>query len=233
MRGVCDHGGEGPGNAGTAWMFDVARRMTTTRRGRRPHGPLRWLGRFLLGLLAGLVAWLAMSAAATVWVARQRSERPSDAAIVLGAAVQAGQPSPVFAARLDHAIDLYRRGVVHTLVLTGGVGEGDVVSESQAGAAYASARGVPVARILTESASHTTWRNLVEAHALVQAAGLGRCLLVSDPLHMRRALGMAERLGLDVEPSPTPTTRYASLRTQLPFLLREVYFQQQDLLLGE
>jgi uncharacterized SAM-binding protein YcdF (DUF218 family) len=49
-------------------------------------------------------------------------------------------------------------------------------------------------------------------------------LIVSDPLHMRRAMAMAEAEGFDAFPAPTPTTRYRSLGTQLPFLAREVWF---------
>jgi hypothetical protein len=60
----------------------------------------------------------------------------------------------------------------------------------------------------------------------------GRVLVVSDPLHMRRAMRMAIDLGLDAHPSPTPTSRYRSLTTQLPMLLREVYFSAYYLVTG-
>jgi uncharacterized SAM-binding protein YcdF (DUF218 family) len=184
-------------------------------------------------LFAGLLAWLLVLTIQTVAFSRNYSERPSDAAIVLGAAVQSGRPSPVYAARLDHAIDLRRRGIVRYLILTGGVGEGDAISESQAGAAYVIARGVPAQDILTESVSHTTLQNLTEARRLLRSAGLRSGLLVSDPLHMRRAHMMLRDLDLDVLPSPTPHSRYRTLRSQAPFLLRELYFHHHYLVFGE
>ncbi|HWM92380.1 MAG TPA: YdcF family protein [Thermoanaerobaculia bacterium] len=182
---------------------------------------------------AGLLVWLLVLSVQTIAFSRHRSERPSDAAIVLGAAVQSGRPSPVFAARLDHAIDLHRRGIVRYLILTGGIGKGDSIAESQAGAAYAVARGVPAQDILTESVSHTTLQNLTEARRLLRSAGLRTCLLVSDPLHMRRAHGMLRDLGVDARPSPTPSTRYRTLRAQIPFLFRELYFHHHYVFFGE
>ena len=71
-----------------------------------------------------------------------RDDGPADAAIVLGAAVWEDAPSPVFAARLDHAITLYHQGRVHALIFTGGVGEGDILAESEVARTYALAQGV-------------------------------------------------------------------------------------------
>jgi uncharacterized SAM-binding protein YcdF (DUF218 family) len=83
---------------------------------------------------------------------------------------------------------------------------------------------VPADAILVETSSHTTRENFTEALPLLQENGIGRVLVVSDPLHMRRAMLMAADLGLDAHPSPTPTSRYESLMTQVPMLFREVYF---------
>lgn len=174
-------------------------------------------------IVGGLV-WVAIVAVDITSFARHSSGTPSDAAIVLGAAVTEGKPSPVYAARLDHAIDLHRRGIVRFLVLTGGVGAGDDISESKAGESYAVARGVPSDQILTESASHTTVQNLEEAGKLMRARSLKTSLLVSDPLHMRRACWIARDQGIETESSPTPTSRYQSLSAQGSFLFRELYF---------
>jgi uncharacterized SAM-binding protein YcdF (DUF218 family) len=147
-----------------------------------------------------------------------------DCAIVLGAAVHGAAPSPVFEARLSHAVDLYQRGIVRHLVLTGGTGAGTSMAESAAGRAYALARGVPGTSILTEQTSHTTRQNLIEAGRLMQPAGLRSAVIVSDPYHLRRAVTMARDLGMDATSSATPTTRYQSLSTRTSFLLREIYF---------
>ncbi len=157
---------------------------------------------------------------------------PADAAVVLGAAVYDDEPTPVFEERIRHAVELYKSGRVKTLIMTGGVGPGDVLAESEAGREWAVAAGVPPEAIVVEARSETTRENFVNTVPLLNERGLHRVLVVSDPLHMRRAMRMAADLGLDAHPSPTPTTRYQSLATQLPMLAREVYFNALYLLTG-
>ena len=49
-------------------------------------------------------------------------------------------------------------------------------------------------------------------------------IIVSDPLHMKRAMLLAEDAGIKAYSSPTPSTRYVSLRTKIPFLARETFY---------
>jgi uncharacterized SAM-binding protein YcdF (DUF218 family) len=158
---------------------------------------------------------------------------PADAAIVLGAAVRTTGPSPVYTERLNHAVDLYRSGAVKYLIMTGGKGLGERVAESEAGRQSAMAAGVPSDAIFLETVSRTTKENLENAAPIVVEHKLGRVLIVSDPLHMRRAMQMASDVGLDAAPSPTPTSRFHSLKSQLPMLLRETYFYLHYRLLGD
>lgn len=188
----------------------------------------RWL--FVgLACLLGVAVVLALSISG---YADHRSDTDADAAIVLGAAVSDRVPSPVFEERLRHARDLYRDGRVGLIVVTGGRGPGDTLSEGEAGRDWLIRQGVPSADILAETRSRTTIQNLAFARPLLEARGVETILLVSDPLHMRRATLVAARQGLDVAPSPTPTTRYRTWRTQGPFLLREVWFLAQFLVTG-
>lgn len=149
---------------------------------------------------------------------------PADAAVVLGAAVWNNQPSPVFRERINHAIALYKSRNVRFLIFTGGVGQGDSAAESTVAKAYAVQQGVPAGRVLTETHSEITFENLAYARPLLDAHAINTVLVVSDPLHMRRAMVMAHDLGIKARPSPTPTTRYISWASQSRFLSREVYF---------
>ena len=91
-------------------------------------------------------------------------------------------------------------------------------------AAQVKANAKVVADTLTERRSRTTQQNLAEAKLLMDAHGLRSAILVSDPLHMRRAMWMARELGIAAVSSPTPTTRYRSLKTKLRFLRHELYY---------
>lgn len=157
---------------------------------------------------------------------------PADAAIVLGAAVPTTGPSPVYVERINHAVELYRSGAVKYLIMTGGKGLGERVAEADAGRDKAIADGVPADAILTETQSRDTRGNLANAKPIVTAHAFDKVLIVSDPLHMMRAMQMAAEVGLDAAPSPTPTTRFRTLRTQLPMLIKETYFNLHYRIMG-
>jgi uncharacterized SAM-binding protein YcdF (DUF218 family) len=160
-----------------------------------------------------------------VWTYASRTDRAAaDAAIVLGAAVWTDRPSPVFEERIKHAIHLYESGTVQRIVFTGGVGQPGEPAESIVARDYAIARGVPAEAILYETVSRVTWENLREAQKTLATGAQKRILIVSDPLHMRRAMLMAHDLGINAYPSPTPTTRHTGLRSRIEFLRRETYF---------
>jgi uncharacterized SAM-binding protein YcdF (DUF218 family) len=152
------------------------------------------------------------------------SDGPSDAAIVLGAAVWGANVSPVFKERINHGIDLYRKGTVRKLIFTGGQGNPAEPTESSAARDYALQLGIPAGDILIEEKSHTTYENILYAKQLTDAHGLRKVLIVSDPLHMKRAVAMARDLGLVADPSPTPSTRYQGLRSQAGLLAHETYY---------
>ena len=153
-----------------------------------------------------------------------RSEASADAAIVLGAAVWSSGVSPVFRERINHGIDLYRKGKVRKLIFTGGQGNSGEPTESSAARDYALQSGVPAQDILIEEKSHTTYENIRYAKQVADAHNIKRVLIVSDPLHMKRAVLMAQDVGLAAEPSPTPTTRYQGLKSQLGLLAHETYY---------
>ena len=198
------------------------------RRRKPRRGVFGWTWRLLLVVLF----WLAGVAAYITWVGQRDDARPADAIIVLGAAAYDAKPSPVFEERIRHGIDLYRRGLAPKLIFTGGYGGvGARFSESQVARRYALKQGVPAQAILIESHSRTTRQNLQEARALMQANELRRAIIVSDPLHMARALRLARELGIDALGSSTPTSRFRSFATRKRFLLQEVYFFHRDLLL--
>ncbi len=188
---------------------------------------------FALALLIAVPLVAAMLLAANILVYASLSDpEPADAAVVLGAAVYDDVPTPVFEERLRHAVELYRSGRVKLIVTTGGFGPGDALAESQAGRQWAVAHGVPAAAIVVEDRSQTTRENLANVKPLLDSRGIGRVLVVTDPLHMGRAMRMATDLGIDAHPSPTPTSRYRSLTTQIPMQVREVYFSAYYLVTG-
>ena len=178
----------------------------------------------LLGFLLLFVILLSVLAASIWRYAEVDETRRADVAIVLGAGTEGGTVSPVFRERILHGIWLYENGYVDYLLLTGGVGDGSTRSDAAVAREFAIDEGVPPEVILIEETSTITEENLDNARMVMEANGLSTALLVSDPLHMKRAMLVAEDYGVTAYSSPTPTTMYRSTSTKLPFLAREVFF---------
>ncbi|MBD9438133.1 YdcF family protein [Pseudoxanthomonas sp. PXM03] len=197
----------------------------STRRRKSKRGLAGWMWRLLLLALV----WLVGVAAYIVWVGQRDDAARADAIIVLGAAAYDAKPSPVFEERIRHGIDLYKRGMAPTLIFTGGYGgSGARFSESQVARRYALRQGVPEKAILIESLSRNTHENLRQASLLMHQHNLHSVIIVSDPLHMARALRISRGLGIRAVGSPTPTSRFRTFATRWRFLLQEVYFFHRD-----
>jgi uncharacterized SAM-binding protein YcdF (DUF218 family) len=160
-------------------------------------------------ILAGVIAGVALAGytAYRIWDQGNRDERPAaDAIVVMGAAQYDGRPSPLFAARLDHAIELFHTGVAPWLVVTGGKREGDRTTEAATARAYAIRHDVPEEAILTEDQSRTTLQSIRLVAALMADRELDTAVFVSDPSHMLRVLRMASDEGITGYGSPTRTS---------------------------
>ncbi|HEX7992146.1 MAG TPA: YdcF family protein [Stenotrophomonas sp.] len=192
----------------------------------RRTGLMGWVWRLcvlLLLWLLGVAAWI-------IWVGDRDQAAPADAIIVLGAAAYDAKPSPVFEERIRHGLDLYQQGYAPKLIFTGGFGgAGARFSESQVARRYALKQKIPGKDILIETRSRTTRQNLVEAKQVMLKHDMHKVIVVSDPLHMARALRLSRELGIDALASSTPSTRFRSFHTSWRFLLQEVYFFHRDL----
>lgn len=130
----------------------------------------------------------------------QRTE--SDAIIVLGAAQFDGEPSPVFAARLDQAYILYASGIAKPVLTTGSNQEGDRFTEGFSGYTYLLERGVADSDLIPIVDGSDTYQQLSASALQLQERGLERAVLVSDSYHNARLKLIAKELGLDVTVAP-------------------------------
>ena len=148
----------------------------------------------------------------------------ADVAIVLGAAVSDNEVSPVFRERINQGIRLYENGYVEKIIITGGYGEGNRYSDAYIGMQYAMEQGIQEEDILIEEKSTITQENLENAKVIMEQNGFQSALLVSDPLHMKRSMLLADDVGIESYTSPTTTSMYQGTWVKLKFLAREVFF---------
>ncbi|HUI82813.1 MAG TPA: YdcF family protein [Candidatus Binatia bacterium] len=181
--------------------------------------------------LAVALAWLLHISLEIMGEAGASQDQPADAIVVFGAAEYIGRPSPVYRARLEHAYDLFERGLAPVIVTTGGAGKDPHFSEGQVGRDYLEARGIPDANLIAETQGGDTDESARRVAVIMRANDLRSCLLVSDAYHMFRAKRMMAAQGIAVYSSPRPGSiprtalgRYlAALRESFSYLLYKAH----------
>ena len=178
---------------------------------------------FVLLLSVGFVAGCAI----VVWRAAHHDDASeierADAIVVMGAAQYDGEPSPVFAGRLDHAALLYGRGRAERVLVLGAGQPGDRTTEAEAGTTYLVGKGVPVEAIVAVPEGHTTFESLEAAAPVMRDAGMDSAFLVSDPWHNARVERMAGDLGIDGHASATWHSAATSQDTRFEGYVRETF----------
>ena len=181
----------------------------------RKRKPL-WL-KVLLGLvLAGTVTFGALFGA-VLCGAHDHVRGDPQVMVILGCQVKPWGPSVLLQDRLDKALDYLKDHPDLTIVVSGGQGPDEPVSEARCMYDYLTAHGVPAENILLEERSHNTWENLRYSIALLEAEGrdpAGGTVVVSNGFHLARvrmlwarAAGGEEGLSLLAAPSSHLPTR--------------------------
>ena len=148
----------------------------------------------------------------------------TDVAVVLGAAVWDDEPSPVLRERINHSIWLYENNYVDKIIFTGGKGKGNKYAESEVAREYAIKNKVNPEDILIETKSKITEENLIYANEIAIDKNFNTFTIVSDPLHMKRAMLMAKNTEMEAYSSPTQSSAYKTLNSKVPFFLRELFY---------
>ena len=157
----------------------------------------------VLCLLVAALGWCRWVYLQIEIYANQDQAAPADAIGVLGAAEYDGRPSPVYRARLDHALELYHRGIAPLIITLGGPG-GDQFTEGSVGEGYLISKSVPEQAIIAETESRNTEESARRIAVIARANGLHRLVVVSDDTHMFRIHAICAAEGLDVLTSPRP-----------------------------
>lgn len=177
--------------------------MPATSKPERHRTGLRIATVLVLLLVAGAAGWTSWVYTQIERYAHQDQAAPADAIGVLGAAEYDGRPSPVYRARLDHALELYHRGIAPLIITLGGPG-GDQYTEGSVGREYLMSKGVPESAIIAETESRNTEESARRMVVIARTNGLKRLVVVSDDTHMFRIHAVCAADGLNVLTSPRP-----------------------------
>jgi len=191
----------------------------------------RWWVRLLVVLAVAVAAFLMITAVQVVQTASLQELHPADAIVVFGAAEYSGRPSPVLRARLDHALDLFHRGLAPVVITTGGAAADPTFSEGGVGRDYLMKHGVPERSLIAETQGNDTSQSAVRVAVIMRANGLHSCIAVSDAYHVFRIRKLLEHEGVgpvyvapraDSRPRSVTQRVFADLREATSYLLWRV-----------
>jgi len=188
---------------------------------------LSGIGRGLLSMIAVAVALLVLVSAMIIVQGQRDEARPVGAAVVLGDPAGSGDSAIARVARFEHAGDLYRRGMVSRIILTG-------KSAAPAGREYLTGLGLPPQALLIETESATMAEGVRAAGAIARAQGVSAVIIVADPPQMLTALKVARDEGLAAYGSPTHSAPgEAHPAAEVAVVLRETWRYLTYVLAGQ
>jgi uncharacterized SAM-binding protein YcdF (DUF218 family) len=194
--------------------------MSDDQGARRATG--HWLVRLEALALLALAAFLAVTAVRVVREGSRQEIHAADAIVVFGAAEYSGHPSPVLRARLDHAYNLFQKGIAPVLITTGGAAADPSFSEGGVGRDYLERRGIPERNLIAETQGSDTAQSAVRVAVIMRANGLHSCVAVSDAYHVFRIRKLLQHEGIGpVYVSPRPDSRPHSVAQRAYAVLRE------------
>jgi uncharacterized SAM-binding protein YcdF (DUF218 family) len=180
-----------------------------------------WRFRVLLIGAAAVIAYLIFISSKIIAESSKQDLHPADAIVVFGAAQYDGRPSPVFRARLDHAFELFQRGLAPAVLTTGGPASDPSFSEGGVGHDYLVHRGIPESSVIAETQGSDTAKSAERLAVIMRANHMSSCIAVSDAYHVFRIRNLLEHEGIRVYVSPRPDSRPRSLLQRAIALLRE------------
>ena len=182
-----------------------------------------WAWRIILALTCIGLAYFCLVEILIIRNARTDPEPERPYLIVLGAAVYGDQPSLTLVRRLEGARDYLLKYPESTVIVSGGMGRGETVTEAQAMHDWLIQNGIPEKRILMEPAATSTKENLQYSFDLIRRRGDepdGNVAILSSAYHLFRAKSMAQLLGVDAVGVAAP---WGYPMVMLNYFIREAF----------
>lgn len=197
--------------------------QTTTAIHPQPRARSHWLLWLCALALAAVAFYLGSICFGIVKESSRQEIHSADAIVVFGAAEYYGRPSPVYRARLDHAFDLFQRGVAPVVITTGGAAADPSFSEGGVGHDYLMHRGIPDANLIAETQASDTAQSAQRIAVIFGENHMHSCIAVSDAYHVFRIRKLLEHEGVQVYVAPRPDSRPHSTWQRAEAVLREAF----------
>ena len=157
---------------------------------------MRWL---TITIAAMIISVLSFSAFLAAYGRRSTVDYTEDAILILGAGILRGEPRPSLQMRLDQARIYHSRNPSAMIIVTGGLGYGQVISEAESMANYLISHGIPAGQIILEDMAHSTYTNMSFSRDVIDAhfETPPKVAIVTSNFHMFRSVRFARMHGID------------------------------------
>lgn len=189
----------------------------------------------LIGIfLGGFLLLLVFSECLIISAMRQKEVKNLDYIVVLGAQVRGNVPSKSLQYRIDRAEKYLKENKKTKVVLSGGKGEDEGISEAQCMAEELGRKGIAFNRLLLEKKSRNTEQNITFTIPIIQQDSKKdlkelKIGIVTNGFHIYRGSGIAQKkMQCKVYGIAAKNSRFL----QVNYLLREFFGVMKDRLLG-
>ncbi|MBR7085546.1 MAG: YdcF family protein [Oscillospiraceae bacterium] len=169
-------------------------------------------GHFMLCLIMGLLGFgtvLGIVLSGMMLHSACKKPKAEHTVIILGCKVRNGEPSLMLKKRLDAGLTYLNQHETLPVIVCGGQGEDETISEAQCMAEYLEAHGIDENRIYQDTQSTSTLENLQNAQNIIQEQDwLPEVTIITDGFHQYRAAHIAKSIGLEADAVSAKTSWY-------------------------
>jgi vancomycin permeability regulator SanA len=177
--------------------------------------------RVIAAILLVVIAVPLYAVALTWHAANNPLTRNGDVIVVLGAAQLDGRPGEVLQARLDEAKRIYDLGLAPRIITVGAGAPGDRTTEAASGKYWLTTNGVKSKNVTALEVGRDTWVSTENYVKFMKLKKMKDVIIVTDPFHCRRAMTMANDLGVVATCSPVQTGPNSLDNSGKRYLIRE------------
>ena len=177
--------------------------------------------RVIAAILLVIIAVPLYAVAVTWHAANNPLTRNGDVIVVLGAAQLDGRPGEVLQARLDEAKRIYDLGLAPSIITVGAGAPGDRTTEAASGKYWLTTNGIKSKNVTALEVGRDTWVSTENYVKFMKLKKMKDVIIVTDPFHCRRAMTMANDLGVVATCSPVQTGPNSLDNSGKRYLIRE------------
>ncbi|SHK05035.1 DUF218 domain-containing protein [Clostridium cavendishii DSM 21758] len=178
-------------------------------------------------LVTGLVAFILAFQVYIYMLPITTSEKKCSAILILGCRVKGEVPSAFLMERTRHGAELFKKGYGEYIIVSGGKGSGEDISEAEAMKRILIEEGVPKEKIIEENKSTSTAENLKFSSKIIKEKDFNDVLIVSNEFHLRRASILAKKNNIKASYSGVFVSGYKYLELyggirEIPAIIKDV-----------